>query len=127
MQTIGKPTRLGNKDNDRLGEFMRIDKFTTKFQQALADAQSLAMQKHHAYLEPVHVLWALLEDNDSGAASLFARAGASTQRLRAAVQTAIDALPEVQGEGAELNISRDLQRALANTDKEARERGDTYI
>src|SRR5690625_4828389 len=66
MQTIGKTTRLGNKDNDRLGNIMRIDKFTTKFQQALADAQSLAMQKHHAYLEPVHVLWALLEDNDSG-------------------------------------------------------------
>src|SRR5690625_1366447 len=106
---------------------MRIDRFTTKFQQALADAQSLAMQKHHAYLEPVHVLWALLEDNDSGAASLFARVGASVQRLRTEVQTAIDALPEVQGDGAELNISRDLQRALANTDKEAKERGDTYI
>ncbi|HLS17691.1 MAG TPA: ATP-dependent chaperone ClpB [Paenalcaligenes sp.] len=106
---------------------MRIDKFTTKFQQALADAQSLAMQKHHAYLEPVHVLWALLEDNDSGAASLFARAGASVQRLRAEVQNAIDALPEVQGQGAELNISRDLQRALALTDKEAKDRGDTYI
>lgn len=106
---------------------MRIDKFTTKFQQALADAQSLAMQKHHAYLEPVHVLWALLEDSDSGAASLFARAGASVQRLRTEVQTAIDALPEVQGQGAELNISRDLQRALALTDKEANERGDTYI
>lgn len=106
---------------------MRIDKFTTKFQQALADAQSLAMQKHHAYLEPVHVLWALLEDNDSGAASLFARAGASVQRLRTEVHNAIDALPEVQGQGAELNISRDLQRALALTDKEAKERGDTYI
>jgi len=106
---------------------MRIDKFTTKFQQALADAQSLAMQKHHAYLEPVHVLWALLEDNDSGAASLFARAGASVQRLRTEVQNAIDALPEVQGQGAELNISRDLQRTLALTDKEAKDRGDTYI
>jgi len=106
---------------------MRIDKFTTKFQQALADAQSLAIQKHHAYLEPVHVLWALLEDNDSGAASLFARAGASVQRLRTEVQNAIDALPEVQGQGAELNISRDLQRTLALTDKEAKDRGDTYI
>src|SRR5690625_3087849 len=106
---------------------MRIDKFTTKFQQALADAQSLAMQKHHAYLEPVHVLWALLEDNDSGAASLFARAGASVQRLRAEVQNAIDAFPEVQGQGAELNISRDLQRVLALTDKEAKYRDDTYI
>ncbi|HLS21332.1 MAG TPA: ATP-dependent chaperone ClpB [Paenalcaligenes sp.] len=106
---------------------MRIDRFTTKFQQALADAQSLAMQKHHAYLEPVHLLWAMLEDEDSGAASLFARAGASAQRLRAEVQTAIDALPEVQGDGAELHISRDLQKLLALTDKEARERGDTYI
>lgn len=106
---------------------MRIDRLTTKFQQALADAQSLAMQKHHAYLEPVHVLWALLEDQDSGAASLFARAGASVQRLRAEVQTAIDALPEVQGEGAELHISRDLQKILALTDKEAKDRGDTYI
>src|SRR5699024_2659365 len=85
------------------------------------------IQKHHAYLEPVHVLWALLEDNDSGAASLFARAGASVQRLRTEVQNAIDALPEVQGQGAELNISRDLQRTLALTDKEAKDRGDTYI
>src|SRR5690625_6644200 len=106
---------------------MRIDKFTTKFQQALSDAQSLAIQKHNAYLEPVHVLWALLEDTDSGAASLFARAGASVQRIRAEAQSAIDALPEVQGEGAELNISRDLQRVLALTDKEAKDRGDTYI
>src|SRR5690625_5273503 len=106
---------------------MRIDKLTTKFQQALADAQSLAMQKNHAYLEPVHVLWALLEDADSGATSLFARAGASVQRLRAEVQNAIDSLPEVHGEGVELQISRDLQRALAMTEKEARERGDTYI
>src|SRR5699024_12441825 len=106
---------------------MRIDKITTKFQQALADAQSLAIQKHHAYLEPVHVLWSLSEDNDSGAASLFARAGASVQRLRTEVQNAIDALPEVQGQGAELNISRDLQRTLALTDKEAKDRGDTYI
>jgi len=106
---------------------MRIDKFTTKFQQALSDAQSLAIQKHNAYLEPVHVLWALLEDTDSGAASLFARAGASVQRIRAEAQSAIDALPEVQGEGAELNISRDLQRVLALMDQEAKKRGDTYI
>src|SRR5699024_10635205 len=101
---------------------MRIDKFTTKFQQALADAQSLAIQKHHAYLEPVHVLWALLEGDDSRAASLFARGGAAVQRLRTEVQDAIDALPEVQGQGAELNISRDLQRTLALTDKGAKDR-----
>src|SRR5699024_8700561 len=55
------------------------------------------------------------------------RAGASVQRLRTEVQNAIDALPEVQGQGAELNISRDLQRTLALTDKEAKDRGDTYI
>src|SRR5690625_7557212 len=106
---------------------MRIDRFTTKFQQALADAQSLAMQKHHAYLEPVQLLWAMLEDEASGAGSLCARASASAQRLRAEVQTAIDALPEVQGDGAELHISRDLQKLLALTDKDANERGDTYI
>src|SRR5690625_7335914 len=106
---------------------MRIDKFTTKFQQALADAQSLAMQKHHAYLEPVPVPWALLEDNDSGAASLFARAGACVQRLRPEVQNASDALPDVQGQGPEPNIGGDLQRALPLTDKAAKDRDHTYI
>lgn len=106
---------------------MRIDKLTTKFQQALADAQSLALQQGNSYLEPVHVLAALLADVDSGVGSLLARAGAAVPRLQAEVKKAIDALPQISAGDVNLNISRELQSALALTEKEATTRGDTYI
>lgn len=106
---------------------MRIDKLTTKFQQALADAQSLALQNHHPYLEPIHVLAALLADPDSGAGSLLARAGVAVPRLQGLVNQAVEALPQVQANEVNLQVSRELQSALAHTEKEATTRGDTYI
>lgn len=106
---------------------MRFDKLTTKFQQALADAQSLAGRHDNAYIEPVHVLYALLADADSGAASLLARAGVAVNRVQTALDTAIKNLPEVQGNEGNIQVSRDLQAVLTRTDKEASKRGDAYI
>ncbi|CAM4133751.1 ATP-dependent chaperone ClpB [Bordetella tumulicola] len=105
---------------------MRFDKLTTKFQQALADAQSLAARNDHPYIEPVHVLSALLSDTDSGAGSLLARAGVAVNRVTAALEGALKSLPQVQGND-NVQISRDLQAVLTRTDKEAARRGDTYI
>ncbi|OZI54309.1 ATP-dependent chaperone ClpB [Bordetella genomosp. 4] len=105
---------------------MRFDKLTTKFQQALADAQSLAARNDHPYIEPVHVLSALLSDTDSGAGSLLARAGVAVNRVPAALEAALKALPQVQGND-NVQVGRDLQAVLTRTDKEAARRGDTYI
>ena len=106
---------------------MRFDKLTTKFQQALADAQSLAARNDNPYIEPVHVLSAMLADPDSGVGSLLARAGAAVNRLAPALETAISGLPQVQGGEENLQISRDLQAVLTRTDKESAKRGDAYI
>ena len=106
---------------------MRFDKLTTKLQQAFADAQSLAVRNDSPYIEPVHVLAALLADNDSGAGSLLARAGVAVNRVVSDVDTAIAAMPQVQGVDHNVQVSRDLQSVLARTDKEAANRGDTYI
>ncbi|MCB5363282.1 ATP-dependent chaperone ClpB [Pusillimonas sp. CC-YST705] len=106
---------------------MRFDKLTTKFQQAFADAQSLAARNDNPYIEPLHVLAALLSDNDSGAASLLARSGVAVNRVVSDVNTAIAALPQVQGGQSNLQPSRELQQVLVQTDKEASKRGDTYI
>jgi len=106
---------------------MRFDKLTTKFQQAIADAQSLAVRQDNPYIENVHVLSALLADNDSGAASLLAHAGVAVPRLATEVERLVKALPSVQGTEGNVQVSRELQAALARTDKEAAARGDTYI
>ncbi|VFR49911.1 ClpB protein [plant metagenome] len=106
---------------------MRFDKLTTKFQQALADAQSLAARNDHPYIEPVHVLTALLADADSGAAALLARAGVAVNRLQPALETALKGLPQVQTEEGNVQVSRELQGVLTRTDKEASRRGDAYI
>ncbi|KAA0911782.1 ATP-dependent chaperone ClpB [Pusillimonas sp. ANT_WB101] len=106
---------------------MRFDKLTTKFQQAIADAQSLAVRRDNPYIEPAHVLSALLSDTDSGTGSLLARAGVSATRLTSALNTQIEGFPQVQGAEGNIQVGRDLQAALARTEKEAASRGDTYI
>ncbi|PMC16583.1 ATP-dependent chaperone ClpB [Oligella urethralis] len=105
---------------------MRFDKLTTKFQQALGDAQSLAVHHGNAYIEPVHVLMALISDPDSGASSLLARAGVQVNRLRTALDAEISQLPQVSGD-TNLQISRDLNNLLNRTDKEALDRGDEFV
>lgn len=106
---------------------MRFDKLTTKFQQAIADAQSLAARNDNQYIEPAHVLYALLADSDSGAASLLARAGVAVNRLQAALDTILKGFPQVKGTDDNIQVSRDLQGVFTRTDKEAAKRGDTFI
>jgi ATP-dependent Clp protease ATP-binding subunit ClpB len=106
---------------------MRFDKFTTKFQQAFADAQSLAVGGDNPYIEPQHLLLALLNQQDGGTASLLARAGVNVGGLRAALKGATERLPKVDGHGGEVNMSRELGNLLNLTDKEAQKRGDRFI
>ncbi|ABI59006.1 ATP-dependent chaperone ClpB [Nitrosomonas eutropha] len=106
---------------------MRFDKFTTKFQQALADAQSMALGQDHPYIESQHLLLALMQQEDGSIASLLQRAGVNVQPLRQALTQSLKLLPKVEGTGGEINISRDLGNLLNLTDKEAQKRGDQYI
>ncbi|QMV72780.1 ATP-dependent chaperone ClpB [Comamonas piscis] len=103
---------------------MRIDKLTTKFQEALADAQSLALGNDNAYIEPVHVLAAMLRQPD-GPKSLLARAGANATAMSTAAENAIKRLPQVQGQD-QVTVGPDLQRMLQATEKEAIKRGDQF-
>jgi ATP-dependent Clp protease ATP-binding subunit ClpB len=106
---------------------MRLDKLTTKFQQALADAQSLALGHDHQMIEPQHLLLALLQQDDGGSSSLLSHAGVNVPPLKAALEQAIDRLPTVEGHGGEVQIGRDLTNLLNLTDKEAQKRGDQFI
>jgi len=106
---------------------MRLDRLTTKFQQALADAQSLAVGAENPFIEPVHVLAALLAQEDGGTAALLSSAGVNVARLREAARKAIERLPKVSGTGGEVQISRELNNVLNLTDREAQKRGDQYV
>jgi ATP-dependent Clp protease ATP-binding subunit ClpB len=104
---------------------MRLDKLTTAFQQALADAQSLAVARDNPYIEPTHLLLAMLGQPD-GPKALLDRAGANTAALKTAMETAINGLPSVQG-GGPVQAGRDLVQLLQGADKEASKRGDQFI
>ena len=106
---------------------MRIDKLTTKFQQALADAQSLALANDCGFIEPQHLLLSLLNQEDGGTSSLMSRAGVATPRLKTALENEIQHLPKVSGNGGEISVSRDLNNLLNLTDKEATKRGDQFV
>jgi ATP-dependent Clp protease ATP-binding subunit ClpB len=106
---------------------MRLDKLTTKFQQALADAQSLALGNDAGFIEPLHLLASLLNQEDGGTASLLSRAGVNVPALKTAVARAIERLPKVEGQGGEITVSRDLGNLLNVTDKIASKRGDQFI
>ncbi|MGB1612350.1 MAG: ATP-dependent chaperone ClpB [Arenicellales bacterium] len=106
---------------------MRMDKLTTKFQLALADAQSLALGRDHQFIEPSHLMVSLLDQDGGSVRSLLTRAGANTQALRSRLGELIDGLPKVEGTGGDVQISNDLARALNLTDKLAQKRGDQFI
>ncbi|HEY7902379.1 MAG TPA: ATP-dependent chaperone ClpB [Casimicrobiaceae bacterium] len=106
---------------------MRFDKLTTKFQQALADAQSLALGGDAGFIEPQHLLAAMLAQEDGGTASLLARAGVAVPKLQAALKASIARLPKVEGTGGEISVSRDLNNLLNLADKEAQKRNDQFI
>ncbi|WP_345795039.1 ATP-dependent chaperone ClpB [Thauera sp. JM12B12] len=106
---------------------MRFEKLTTKFQQALADAQSIAVGNDQQFIEPLHLVQALLEQDDGGSVSLLQRAGVNVPPLKAAVSKAIGRLPKVEGHGGEVSIGRELNNLLNVTDREAQKRGDQFI
>jgi ATP-dependent Clp protease ATP-binding subunit ClpB len=106
---------------------MRFDKFTTRFQQAFADAQSRAVGQDNPYIEPQHLLLALLEQDDGATSSLLARAAANVAPLKDALRASITRLPKVEGQGGEVSVSRELGNLLNVTDKEAQKRGDQFI
>ena len=106
---------------------MRFDKLTTKFQQALSDAQSLAVGADNTAIEPQHLLLALLQEDNGGAASLLAKSGVQLNSLKTALTAAIQNLPKSPDASGEVAISRDLNNLLNVTDKLAQKRGDVYI
>ncbi|MFT4173240.1 MAG: ATP-dependent chaperone ClpB [Rhodocyclaceae bacterium] len=106
---------------------MRFDKLTTKFQQALSEAQSIAVGNENQYIEPPHLLMAMLGDDDSGTASLLARAGVNVPPLRTALDKSLARLAQVQGTGGDVQVGRDLANLLNVTDRESQKRGDQFI
>jgi ATP-dependent Clp protease ATP-binding subunit ClpB len=106
---------------------MRMDKLTTHFQQALQDAQSLAVGRDHQLIEPVHLMAALLEQQGGTVRGLLTKAGVNMNLLRSQLGEAIDRLPSVEGTPGEVHIGNDLSKLLNVTDKLAQERGDNFI
>ncbi|MEP6607931.1 MAG: Clp protease N-terminal domain-containing protein, partial [Burkholderiaceae bacterium] len=106
---------------------MRLEKLTTKFQEALADAQSIAVGHDNSYIDPTHVLLAMLRQSDAGARSLLQRAGVNVAALTQTLDGAVKRLPQVQGGDGQVQIGRELNALLNATDKEAQRRGDSFI
>jgi ATP-dependent Clp protease ATP-binding subunit ClpB len=104
---------------------MRADKFTTKFQEALGDAQSLALGQDHAYIEPAHMLVAMLKQED-GPKALLQRAGVNVTGLLTAAETAVKKLPQVTGQ-EQVQVGRDMVTLLQASEKEAIKRGDKFV
>jgi ATP-dependent Clp protease ATP-binding subunit ClpB len=106
---------------------MRFDKFTTRLQEAVAEAQSLALGRDHQQIEPQHLLLALLGQEDGGVTGLISKAGGNVNALRKALGESLQKLPKVEGVAGGVYVSRDLGNLLNFTDKEAQKRGDQYI
>jgi ATP-dependent Clp protease ATP-binding subunit ClpB len=106
---------------------MRMDKLTSKFQEALAEAQSVALGRDHQIIEPAHVAFALLQREGGTVRPLLMRAGVNLNKLRSDLEALLDKLPKVEGSAGEIHVSNDLNRVLNHTDKLAQQRGDQYI
>ena len=106
---------------------MRMDKLTNQLQLALGEAQSLALGQDHNFIEPIHLLSALLEQTGGASRPLLQKAGADLSGLVSAVKTAVEALPKVSGTGGDVHMSNDLGRILNVTDQLAQKKGDAYI
>jgi ATP-dependent Clp protease ATP-binding subunit ClpB len=106
---------------------MRVDKFTTKLQEALSDAQSLAVGNDNQYIDPVHLLAALLNQDDGGSRSLLQRAGVNVGGLVNALKSALERLPKVSGSSGEVQVGREMAALLNLSDKEAQKHGDQFI
>jgi ATP-dependent Clp protease ATP-binding subunit ClpB len=105
---------------------MRIEKLTTKFQEALAEGQSLAVSADNQFIEPEHILLALLKDKEGSARSLLTRAGVNISALEKSIETIAQKLPQVEGSG-DVQVGRNLGAWLNLTEKEANKRGDQFV
>ncbi|WP_426281811.1 ATP-dependent chaperone ClpB [Lysobacter soli] len=106
---------------------MRMDKLTSRFQQALQDAQSLALGRDHTIIEPVHLMTALLDQDGGSTRPLLAQAGVNVPLLRERLGEALEKLPKVTGQAGQISVGNDLSRLLNVTDKLAQQRGDAFI
>ena len=106
---------------------MRMDKMTSKFQQALADAQSLAVGRDHQFIEPAHLMTALLDQEGGTVRHLLSQADVNVNLFRSQLGELLDQVPQVEGTAGEVHISNDLSRLLNVTDKLAQQRNDSYI
>jgi ATP-dependent Clp protease ATP-binding subunit ClpB len=106
---------------------MRLDRFTSKFQIAISDAQSLALGRDHQYIEPVHLMMALLNQEGGSVRPLFDQAKVNVNSLRSSLSEAIERLPQVQGIGGDIQLSNDTIKLLNMSDKVAQKRKDDYI
>lgn len=106
---------------------MRYDKLTTKFQQILSEAQSLALAKDHAYIENAHIVQTMLADSTNGMAALLGKAGGNVAQIKREIQAAVDNLPKVSGQGGNVGLNRDTENTLNLMDKLATQRGDAYV
>ena len=106
---------------------MNIEKFTTRFQQALAESQSLALGKNQQFIEPVHLMLALLNQENGSVAPILTAAGANVGLLRSEINSEINRLPQVSGTGGEIQISRHLVNLLNLCDKFAQQQQDKFI
>jgi ATP-dependent Clp protease ATP-binding subunit ClpB len=106
---------------------MRLDRLTSKFQLALADAQSLALGRDNQFIEPVHLMSALLTQEGGTVSPLLTAAGIDTPKLRTGIEQALGRLPQVEGTGGDVQPSSELIRILNHCDKLAQQRADTFI
>lgn len=106
---------------------MRMEKLTSKFQQALQDAQSLALGREHQFIEPGHLLISFLDQQGGSVRHLLTQAGVDVNGLRSALGKSIDRLPQVSGAAGDMHISRDLTKLLNSTDQLAQKKGDQFI
>ena len=106
---------------------MNPEKLTNKFKGALNDAQSLALSKDHQFIEPIHVLLAMLEQQDGSIKPLLAQADINTQNLMALLNKALNAMPSIAGIGGDVQISNDLAKLLNLTEKLAQEQHDSFV
>ena len=106
---------------------MRMDKLTSKFQMALADAQSLAVGRDHQFIEPAHLMAALMDQQGGTIRHLLTKAGSNVNLLRSRLGEALDQLPQVEGAAGDIHISNDLNRILNVCDKLAQDRQDQFI
>lgn len=106
---------------------MRFDKLTTKFQASLSEAQAIALKNDNAYIEPQHLLYAMLDEDNSTIASILAKIGVNILPLKEKLKTSIDKLPKISGNDGEINVSRDLNNLLNVTEKISLKLNDEFI